>query len=254
MAPFTVSAVVLEDLPAINDITTLAFFNNPRTMSWHIFPQDDPARISAWRIKDTTHNYNTGDDSRYDKLIDDATGKIVAFAVWQIPRVKGSEEDEKVRKAEKERLEIELKKNAGFPEGGNQRLWEDFHKQTDKMREKYVDTEKDYGKAFFPASSFTTLLQGWPMAYRLEVLKLLAVLPEYQSQGCGRMLIKSGLEIVDAAGAKAELEATPQGKPIYERYGFKEVDAIVFELEEYGSKETQITTCMIRDLKTPGTD
>ena len=61
------------------------------------------------------------------------------------------------------------------------------------------------------------------------------------------MLIKSGLEIVDAVGARAELEATPHGKPVYARYGFREVDEIVFELESYGSEGKQITTCMIRE-------
>ena len=68
------------------------------------------------------------------------------------------------------------------------------------------------------------------------------------------MLIKFGLGIVDAAGARAELEATPQGKPIYDRYGFREVDQIVFELEGYGHQGTQIMTCMIRDVQTGSTD
>ena len=58
---------------------------------------------------------------------------------------------------------------------------------------------------------------------------------------------------MDAAGARAELEATPQGKPIYDRYGFREVDQIVFELEGYGHQGTQITTCMIRDVQTGST-
>ena len=63
------------------------------------------------------------------------------------------------------------------------------------------------------------------------------------------MLIKSGLKSVDAAGARAELEATPQGKLVYERYGFREVDEIVFELEGYGSEGRQVTTCMMRDVQ-----
>ena len=46
------------------------------------------------------------------------------------------------------------------------------------------------------------------------------------------MLVKFGPGIVDAAGARAELEATHQGKPIYDRYGFREVDQMVFLFEE----------------------
>lgn len=75
------------------------------------------------------------------------------------------------------------------------------------------------------------------------------MLPEYQGQGCARLLIKHGLDVVDAAGARAELEATPQGKPVYERYSFREIDQIVLHLEEYGHNGTQITTCMIRDVQ-----
>ena len=113
-------------------------------------------------MKYTTFRYNTSDDSQYYKLVDDATGKIIAFAIWQVPRVKGSEEDEKVRKLEKERIEKEFKATAGFPEGGNQKLLEDFEKRTEEMREKYVDTERDYSKRFFSCilSTYCRVLAG----------------------------------------------------------------------------------------------
>ena len=84
----------------------------------------------------------------------DTTGEMIAFAIWQIPRKKGSGEDEKARKAEKERREIEFKRTKKFPESANQRLLEDYWKATGAMREKYVDAEKDYSKyhwfCFFP--------------------------------------------------------------------------------------------------------
>ena len=247
MAPFTVAPVLPEDLPAVNDITTRAFFKSPRTMSWHIFPNQSAEDISAWRLNRTIHGYNTSSESRYYKLVDDATGKLVGFTIWQVPRVKGSEEDEKKRKAEKDRVEDEFKKSERFPEGGKKKLLDDFDEATERMREEYVDIENDYVEQTFIAisSPFSCLI----VDLRLQVLKLIAVLPEYQGQGCGRMLIMSGLEIVDAAGARAELEATPYGKPVYERYGFRKLDEIVFELEKYGSEGRQVTTCMMRDVQ-----
>ena len=63
------------------------------------------------------------------------------------------------------------------------------------------------------------------------------------------MLIKFGLDIVDGLGARAELEATPHGKPVYERYGFREIDEIVFDMEMYGGEGRQVTTCMVRDAQ-----
>ncbi len=68
------------------------------------------------------------------------------------------------------------------------------------------------------------------------------------------MLIKHGLNVVDTVGARAELEATPQGKPVYERYGFREIDQIVLQLKDYDHEGTQITTCMIRDVQASRSD
>ena len=146
MAPFTVAPVLSTDILAINDITTHAFFKSPRTMSWHIFPNQSAEEISAWRMNRTIHGYNTDAESRYYKLVDEATGQIVAFAIWQVPRAKGSEEEEKKRKMEKDHVEDEFKKNEGFPRGGNRKLLQDFDEATEEMRRKYVDVEQDFGK------------------------------------------------------------------------------------------------------------
>lgn len=40
------------------------------------------------------------------------------------------------------------------------------------------------------------------------------------------------LDIADAEGVKAYLEATPAGKPVYEKMGFREVDSLEFNLDE----------------------
>lgn len=61
------------------------------------------------------------------------------------------------------------------------------------------------------------------------------------------MLIKSGLETIDAQKAKVFLEATPQGRPLYEKYGWKFVDEMTFDLDDYGCSGVQKVTCMMRD-------
>lgn len=40
------------------------------------------------------------------------------------------------------------------------------------------------------------------------------------------------LDIADAQGHRTYLEATPAGKPIYEKFGFREVDTLEFNLDE----------------------
>ena len=80
-----------------------------------------------------------------------------------------------------------------------------------------------------------------------QVLRAIATLPEYQGKGCASMLLQTGLEKIDAERAKSWLEATPQGQPLYAKFGWKVVDEIVFDLEKYGCGEwVQRTTVMER--------
>jgi hypothetical protein len=44
----------------------------------------------------------------------------------------------------------------------------------------------------------------------------------------------------------AFLEASPQGLPVYQRCGFKEVDKFVFDLEKYGGVGSRINVQMIK--------
>lgn len=60
------------------------------------------------------------------------------------------------------------------------------------------------------------------------------------------MLLKSGLEIVDTHKARVFLEATPQGRPLYEKFGWKYVDEMIFDLGKYGCSGVQKITCMMR--------
>jgi hypothetical protein len=62
------------------------------------------------------------------------------------------------------------------------------------------------------------------------------------------MLIKWGVEKADKAQLPTYLEASPEGKPLYERFGFKEVEHHRFEVAKYGGEgEDEISTVMIRE-------
>jgi len=60
------------------------------------------------------------------------------------------------------------------------------------------------------------------------------------------MLLKSGLEIVDTRKARAFLEATLQARPLYEKFGWKYVDEMIFDLGKYCCFGVQKITCMMR--------
>ena len=78
------------------------------------------------------------------------------------------------------------------------------------------------------------------------MLGLLVTHPDHQRRGAGALLVKYGVDVADEMGLVAYLEASTAGKPLYERWGFKEVDRRVFELEKYGGQGTDINTVMIR--------
>ena len=66
------------------------------------------------------------------------------------------------------------------------------------------------------------------------------------------MLLRSGLEKIDAECAKAWLEATPQGQTLYAKFGWKVVDEMVFDLEKYGCGEcVERITVMERAAQIP---
>lgn len=51
------------------------------------------------------------------------------------------------------------------------------------------------------------------------------------------MLIQQGLNWADDAGAKAFVEASEVGVPLYSRFGFEVVDEVVVDLEGFGGRE-----------------
>lgn len=53
---------------------------------------------------------------------------------------------------------------------------------------------------------------------------MLGVQDSYQGRGLGSKLLKWGLTRADAEGLEVYLSASPAGKPLYEKNGFREVD------------------------------
>jgi ribosomal protein S18 acetylase RimI-like enzyme len=132
-----------------------------------------------------------------------------------------------------------------------------------------------YAKWNNPSAPVTTNLPEWPQGSDIKIanlffgnlleehaermkgrkhwyLEVIATRPEYQGKGAGGQLIRWGLEKVDEEGTETYLEASPHGKPIYERYGFREVDRLVvnFEKEVLGEKEF-VEVFMLRPIPAP---
>ena len=80
-------------------------------------------------------------------------------------------------------------------------------------------------------------------------LELVATRPEYQGRGAAGRLLRWGLAKADEDGAEVYLEASPDGKPIYEHLGFNEVDRLVVQLKKEVLGENEFIECfMIRPV------
>jgi GNAT superfamily N-acetyltransferase len=80
-------------------------------------------------------------------------------------------------------------------------------------------------------------------------LELVATRPEYQGRGAAGKLLRWGMERADEEGTETYLEASPDGKPIYEHFGFAEVDRLVVKLKEEVLGEKEFIECfMVRPV------
>lgn len=61
-------------------------------------------------------------------------------------------------------------------------------------------------------------------------LHILACHEAHQGRGAGGILMRYGLEHIDADGADGYIEASPAGAPVYKRFGFHAVDRIVLDV------------------------
>ena len=63
-------------------------------------------------------------------------------------------------------------------------------------------------------------------------LESLVVAPEWRKRGVGSALVEWGVRRARREGVVAALEATPEGKPVYERQGFVQVGDDVNVVED----------------------
>lgn len=80
-----------------------------------------------------------------------------------------------------------------------------------------------------------------------SVLDLLATLPEYQRRGFGSAILKWGIEKADASQLRIFLEGTPEGVPIYLKYGWKILEEVVMDYTPFGSVGQETFFLMMRD-------
>ncbi|KAF2013610.1 hypothetical protein BU24DRAFT_424608 [Aaosphaeria arxii CBS 175.79] len=150
-------------------------------------------------------------DLRFIKVVDtDLGGKMIAGAKWRINEKERTEEQ----------IQIQLpnpEKDAAGPAA------KEFLEYLRTVRLKYMGTKPFY------------------------FLHILATDPDHERRGAGALLIKWGTEQADKAKLPSFLEASREGKPLYQRQGFQPVFEQTFNLEAHGGVGTDQNTAMIRE-------
>ena len=70
--------------------------------------------------------------------------------------------------------------------------------------------------------------------------------PEHRRCGAASLLMRWGLEQVDRDGLEAYIDASSDGKLLYEHFGFKPAKEVVYEFSDSDIKVRETHTCMIR--------
>ncbi|RDW57008.1 hypothetical protein BP6252_13926 [Coleophoma cylindrospora] len=140
----------------------------------------------------------------------ESDGKVVAFAQWKYPTPSNG----------MEKLGFE---EMGFPDGTNIPFTENVFTLYNGLMKKYYDPDTMYYLAY------------------------MYVLPAYQRRGLGQRLMEQALLDADKDGAKSFVCASEQGRGMYAKRGFKELETVLVDFIHLGAVGARNTTAMIRE-------
>ncbi|KAF7139681.1 hypothetical protein CNMCM5793_007332 [Aspergillus hiratsukae] len=202
------------DAPAIAKLNIICFQHTP--FSRNVYRGID--QLSAIPMK-LARCYDKLSDPKMHLLVatDPTTNQILGCARWVIPAPEG------------QRSEIVLSDEAramaaapARPAGMNVAVYEAGLKLLEETRGRHV-REDDI------------------------VLEFLVTHPEHQGKGVGKALLDWGVRIADEKKARMYLEATPEGYPLYRKYGWRDVEDLVMDLSLYGGEGEARYAVMTRE-------
>ncbi|KAK8877505.1 hypothetical protein PGQ11_002451 [Apiospora arundinis] len=221
LAPgLVIAPMTKEDTDAAAVVYYDSFGTDPANGSW--WPKD-LAPLLSW-CSGRMQMKLSDPDVRIFKVNDAETGEMVAYARWDVP--KGSTTFGKWMGGDVESVDGKTTTATPpeYPEGGNVEIASRFFSALGESQKRHK-TDDMLG------------------------LSLLCVSPKHFRKGIATALLVPMLDIADAEGRKCYLEATPAGKPVYERLGFRQVEVLSFDWDELTSKRNGLykNFVMIRD-------
>ncbi|KAJ5670962.1 hypothetical protein N7507_000089 [Penicillium longicatenatum] len=207
-----------------------------RLMLSAMFPETDEPSLRTYKSYQTMKHL-ASPEAHVLKVRDPSSGVIVGYGRWQIPAVLGVPPNVPELS---EQAQIYAKDPVAFaPQPMNKEVYAAFRRLLDEGRKQYT-TDRDM-------SRFSAILKAPLLLISVIVLDLLATLPSHQGRGIGSALIRWGTQLADSLQTRIYLEATPEGYPIYLKYGWKRLDEVELDLGKFGGHGKESFILMMRD-------
>ncbi|KAJ5923833.1 hypothetical protein N7466_008020 [Penicillium verhagenii] len=190
-----------------------------RLMLSAMFPETDQPTLRTYKSFHIMKHL-TAPETHVLKITDPTTGTIIGYGRWVIPTVLGIPPN--VPELSEE-AQIYAKDPVAFaPQPFKPEVYQGFRAVLQEGQKKHT-TDRDIH------------------------LDLLATLPGYQGRGVGSAILRWGINQADAVQARIYLESTPEGYPVYLKYGFKALEEITLDYEKMGGHGKEDLVLMIRD-------
>ncbi|GAQ08119.1 hypothetical protein ALT_5440 [Aspergillus lentulus] len=208
------------DAPAIAELNIICFQDGP--MYRNMFPNIDPLSATPMKISRT---YDKLSNPKMHLLVatDSTSNQILGCSRWLMPDTSPIWRSESEMAVLSDEARAKAAQMAQLrPAGMNVAVYDGVMKALEEMRRKYV-REGDI------------------------VLELLVTHPQHQGKGVGKALLDWGVRMADQKNARIYLEASPEGYPLYRKYGWRDVEDIVIDYSVYGGEGDARYVVMIRE-------
>ncbi|KAL2852065.1 hypothetical protein BJY01DRAFT_100466 [Aspergillus pseudoustus] len=226
--PFQIGPLTLADTEANFIVAEKAFHAHNRLLYTGLLSPSSRAIV----VKEREESWPGPDNVKNFKVVNDA-GELIASSRWAI-----HEEDEEITQSVEEAVEARLKQD--LPE-----LRKDVARALYTL---FAAGKREIIGIRSSESGEITKLQR-----RVELIAIY-VHPDYQRRGIASNLLKWGFEESERLQLPIYLEATEEGRPVYERLGFETLEAQPFDARPFGLQEKVEYAFMIRPVKTKDED
>ncbi|SMQ47632.1 unnamed protein product [Zymoseptoria tritici ST99CH_1A5] len=173
---------------------------------------------------------------RFQKAVDESSGKAVGYARWILPDSVLTESGEVCWPAA---LPPQASDSA---HDGFQKQFEAVTSADGKVRNLLHEREDDLSAEIIEIED--RIKKDNPNVLELDYL---AVHPAFQRRGIGRLLLADGLALADQLGVKTFVLARAAGVKLYLNNGFREAEKLVQLRPEYGWDTPHVTMFLIRE-------